>query len=110
MRTRTKGILVADNGDREVDKWYRGERIFARLGKASQAEAEEWLRARQADCDTRREIELRGGDEQLFAAAARKYLVECQQRPVRTSCYPTSGICLFAMSAMSRLRRSRQTG
>ena len=84
MRTRTRGILVAGNGDREVDKWYRGERVFARLGKVSQADAEQWLKQRQADIDARREIELRRGDEQLFAAAARKYLIECAQRKVRT--------------------------
>jgi integrase len=84
MRTRTKGIHLADNGERIVNKQYRGERIYARLGKVSQDEAEAWLRAEQAKLDTKRENELRRGDEQLFAAAARKYLMECQERQVRT--------------------------
>ena len=53
-------------------------------GRVSQDEAETWLRARQAEVDARREDELRKGDEQLFAAAAQKYLTECQQREIRT--------------------------
>ena len=84
MRTRTRGILLLEDGERSVDKQYRGQRIFERLGKVSQDEAEAWLRQRQADIDAQRANELREGDEQLFAAAAAKYLTECQQRGVRT--------------------------
>lgn len=84
MRTRTKGIQLLDDGERSVDKQYRGQRIFERLGKVSQDEAEAWLRQRQADIDGQRANELREGDEQLFATAAQKYLMECQQRGVRT--------------------------
>ena len=84
MRTRTPGILCDRNGERTVNKQYKGERIFARLGKVSQDDAEEWLRARQVEVDARREDELREGSEQLFAAAAQKYLIECKQRGVRT--------------------------
>lgn len=36
MRTRTKGIQVAD-------KLYKGHPIFARLGAVSQEQAESWL-------------------------------------------------------------------
>jgi integrase len=84
MRTRTPGILCDRAGERTVNKQHQGERIFARLGKVSQDQAEAWLRARQAEVDTRREHELREGPEQLFAAAAQKYLIECKQRGVRT--------------------------
>jgi len=84
MRTRTPGILCSRNGERTVNKQHKGERIFARLGKVSQDDAEEWLRKRQAEADARREDELREGSEQLFAAAAQKYLIECKQRGVRT--------------------------
>lgn len=59
-------------------------RLFARLGKVSQDEAETWLRARQATVDAQREHELREGPAQLFAAAAQKYLIECKRREVRT--------------------------
>lgn len=84
MRTRTKGIQLASDGSRSIDKQYRGERIFERLGQISQEDAEAWLRNRQVELDAQRENELRGGDEQLFAAAAAKYLMECQQRGARS--------------------------
>jgi len=84
MRTRTKGIQLLEDGERSVDKQYHGQRIFERLGKVSQDQAEDWLRQRQAEIDSIRTNELREGDEQLFAAAAAKYLTECQQRRVRT--------------------------
>jgi integrase len=84
MRTRTPGILCDRSGERTVNKQYKGQRIFARLGKVGQDDAETWLRGRQAEVDARREHELREGSEQLFAAAAQKYLIECKQRSVRT--------------------------
>jgi integrase len=84
MRTRTPGILCDRSGERTINKQYKGERIFARLGKVTQDSAETWLRARQSELDAKRENELREGAEQLFAAAAQKYLIECKQREVRT--------------------------
>jgi integrase len=84
MRTRTPGILCDRAGERTINKQYKGERIFARLGKVTQDSAENWLRARQSELDARRENELREGAEQLFAAAAQKYLIECKQREIRT--------------------------
>jgi hypothetical protein len=72
MRTRTPGILCDRSGERTVNKQYKGERLFVRLGKVSPDEAETWLRARQAEVDARREDQLREGSEQLFAAAAQK--------------------------------------
>ncbi|MGY4830483.1 tyrosine-type recombinase/integrase [Sphaerotilaceae bacterium SBD11-9] len=84
MRTRTKGILCDNSGERTVNKQYRGERLFGRLGRISQDEAEAWLRNRQAEADAKHENQSREGSQQLFAAAAQKYLLECEQRKVRT--------------------------
>ena len=50
MRTRTKGIQL-NGAERIVNKQYKGQRIFQRLGAVSQSEAESWLRQRQADID-----------------------------------------------------------
>lgn len=76
MRTRTKGIQLASDGERIVNKQYRGERLFQRLGRVSQDEAEAWLRQQQAAIDARRANDLRAGAEQLFRVAAGKYLRE----------------------------------
>lgn len=90
MRTRTKGIQLDDDGERTIDKQYRGERVFERLGKVSQDDAEAWLRQRQAEIDTQRQDQLRQGNEQLFRAAAGKYLIECRDdgdvRSLETIC------------------------
>ncbi|MGC4075456.1 MAG: tyrosine-type recombinase/integrase [Rubrivivax sp.] len=84
MRTRTRGIVLNDDGTRTVDKLYRGERIYERLGAVTQDEAEAWLRKRHVELDTERDERLRPGHERLFAAAAAKYLTECRDRQVRT--------------------------
>jgi integrase len=84
MRTRTKGIQLAEGGGRIVNKEYKGQRIFQRLGKVGQNDAEAWLRARQAEIDAERANSLRRGGQRLWADAARKYLMECQVRKVRT--------------------------
>ena len=84
MRTRTKGIQLASDGSRSVDKQYQGTRIFERLGKVTQDEAESWLRQRQAELDAERENQLRSGDQQLFAAAAQKYLIESERKKLRS--------------------------
>lgn len=83
MRTRTKGIRL-EGVERIVDKQYRGERIFARLGQVSQDDAEAWLRAKQQGLDVEQEQLSRRGSQRLFADGAAKYLIECQQRNVRT--------------------------
>lgn len=83
MRTRTKGIRV-DGVERIVDKQYRGQRIFQRLGPVSQDDAEAWLRQRQAGIDADQEQQSRRGAQRLFADGAAKYLIECRQRQVRT--------------------------
>lgn len=84
MRTRTRGIQLAPDGERSLDQVYKGRRIFERLGKVSQAEAETTLTERRAAIDREIEHERRSGAERLWADGARKYLIECQQRKVRT--------------------------
>lgn len=84
MRTRTRGIQLAPDGERSLDQVYKGRRIFERLGKVSQADAEAALTERRAAIDREIENERRSGAERLWADGARKYLIECQQRNVRT--------------------------
>jgi hypothetical protein len=72
MRTRTRGIQLADDGRRIVNKEYKGQRIFQRLGNVSQNDAEAWLSGRQAEIDAERANSLRRGGQRLWADAARK--------------------------------------
>lgn len=81
MRTRTRGIHAAPDGSRPLNQVYKGHRIFQRLGKVSQAEAEAELGRRRAAIEA---LEARSGAERVWADGARKYLIECQQRKVRT--------------------------
>lgn len=84
MRTRTRGIQLADDGGRIVNKQYKGTRIFQRLGTVSQDDAETWLRHEQARLDAERASSLRRGHDRLWSEAAAKYLTECVQRKVST--------------------------
>lgn len=45
-RTKTSGISTDAAGNKVVDKWIDGERVFARLGAVGQEEAEIWLAQR----------------------------------------------------------------
>ncbi len=80
MRTRTKGIHVASDGGKVVEKQYRGKRIFARLGTVGQDEAETWLRQEQNRID----LESSQGTQRTFAIAASRYLDDCEMRKVRS--------------------------
>jgi integrase len=84
MRTRTKGIQLDKDGGRIVNKEHKGVRIFQRLGKVSQEDAESWLRDQQARIDAQRIDAARKGADRLWASAAEKYLDECEQKKVRT--------------------------
>lgn len=81
MRTRTRGIHADPDGSRTLNQVYKGERIFQRLGKVSQAEAEAELERRRATVAAE---QARGGAERVWADGARKYLIECKTRGVRT--------------------------
>ena len=41
--TKTPGVAIDAHGHRLIDKQYRGTRIYARLGRVTQADAERWL-------------------------------------------------------------------
>lgn len=84
MRTRTRGIQLDNDGSRTLNQVYKGHRIFQRLGKVSQADAEQVLTQERARIDEQRAIELRRGAERLWADAAQKYLIECKTKGVRT--------------------------
>lgn len=82
LQTRTSGILCSPSGERTVNKQHKGERIFARLGRVSQDEAEQWLEARKAEVRTRTDHQLRKGSRHVFREGAEKYLMECKERGV----------------------------
>ena len=73
-RSRTSGIVTDEDGNKVVNKVYRGRRIFRRLGAVSQEEAEQWL-ARQTE-ERRKAREFGTRPERNFADAAEKYLIE----------------------------------
>jgi integrase len=77
--TRTKGITLEDDGSRTVNKVWRGDRIFARLGTVSQDQAEEWLRNEITKRQSERDCA--GSNEPVFASGAKKYLIECEGKP-----------------------------
>lgn len=71
-RSKTSGIVTDAAGNKTVDKWYDGTRIFKRLGDVSQQEAESWLgRA----IETVRKVTSGGARPRIdFATAAARYL------------------------------------
>lgn len=84
MRTRTRGVQLADDGSRSLNQVYKGHRIFERLGKVSQADAEARLQEHRNRIDAQRANSVRRGAERVWADGAAKYLIECKQRGVRT--------------------------
>jgi len=84
MRTRTRGIQLEDDGSRTLNQVFKGHRIFQRLGKVSQAEAEERLTQARADIAARIAVAGRQGADRVWADAAAKYLTECKTAKVRT--------------------------
>ena len=77
-RTRTRGITLENDGSRTVNKVWRGERIFDRLGQVSQEEAERWLSSEIARRESERNS--RGGTRSLFADCAKRYLIESKNK------------------------------
>lgn len=85
MRTRTRGIQLNDDGSRTINQEFKGQRIFIRLGKVSQAEAEDRLTQERAALEEQRKNDARRGADRLWAAAAAKYLTELKAREARTT-------------------------
>lgn len=84
MRTRTRGIQLEDDGTRTLNQVYKGHRIFQRLGKVSQAEAEERLTSERDKIAAQLDAQRRQGADRVWADAAAKYLTECKANGVRT--------------------------
>jgi integrase len=80
-KTRTSGIKLEKDGSRIIDKKVRGERIFIRLGKVSQEDAEQKLRE---EINRRQSAKLhRSDNRRLFCDGAAHYLIESKGK--RTS-------------------------
>lgn len=76
--TRTRGISLDKDGTRTINKVHKGERIFIRLGKVSQDEAEQRLKEEiAARDDAKRRI---GNNRHVFAACAARYLIESKAK------------------------------
>jgi hypothetical protein len=75
MATRPRGIFVYSDWSRTINKIHKGERIYIRLGKAYQDEAEQRLKdeinARGAG------VKRRKDHSPLFADCAAEYLKAC---------------------------------
>jgi integrase len=76
--TRTSGISVDKDGNRTLNKVVKGERIFLRLGKVSQEDAEKRL----SDEVRERSIQQRHrkNPRYVFADCAKRYLIESQAK------------------------------
>jgi len=76
--TRTRGISLEKDGSRTINKVVKGERIFIRLGKVSQDEAEKHL---AADILQRQNNQHRRTNARpVFADCAARYLIESKQK------------------------------
>lgn len=85
-RTRTSGIILLKDGTRIINKVYKGETIYRRLGIVSQEEAEQRLREEIAERAAIRRCET--DDRHVFAGCAARYLIESQgKRTVKLLAY-----------------------
>lgn len=76
--TRTRGITVSQDGRRTIDKEHHGVRLFLRLGKVTQAQAERRLRTENVAVDAERD--RRAHPRPLFSDCAARYLAESQHK------------------------------
>ena len=76
--TRTRGISLEADGSRTINKVHKGTRIFIRLGKISQDEAEQKLaeEIRKLQYEQHRQKSARP----LFADCAARYLTESKHK------------------------------
>ena len=84
--TRTPGITLDARGDLIIDKEYHGARLFRRLGRVSQEEAETVLRGEMLRLES--ELDLRMHARPLFRHCAARYLAEsAHKRTAHTIAY-----------------------
>ena len=97
--TRTQGITVDTDGNFTINKEYRGVRLFFRLGKLSQDQAEQRLHTEidRVDCELERKAHARP----RFAHCAARYLDESRDKR------SFDVIALHVRLLISHLRKSR---
>src|ERR1700674_4768709 len=76
--TRTPGITVDSNGNRTINKEYRGTRLFLRFGALSQDDVEQRLRSEIERIDI--ELEHKAHSRPLFRHCAMRYLAQSRHR------------------------------
>jgi integrase len=76
--TRTRGITVDAHGYRTINKEYRGERIFLRLGAIAQEDAEHRLLVEIDHLELA--IERRKHARRLFSDCAKRFLLESKNK------------------------------
>jgi hypothetical protein len=81
--TRTRGITVDVHGHRTINKEYRGERIFLRLGLLAQEDAEHLLLAEIDRLELA--IERRKHARPLFSDCAKRFLLESKNKRSATA-------------------------
>lgn len=92
-KTRTSGIILKSDGSRTINKQWQGQRIFIRLGKVSQEEAEAQLTQELSRIDRASGLQwktkqTRFCDVPVFAYCAGRYLAEStEKRSVETLAY-----------------------
>ena len=76
--TRTQGITIDTDGNFTINKEYRGIRLFFRLGKLGQDQAEQRLHTEigRVDCELERKAHARP----WFAHCAARYLDESRDK------------------------------
>lgn len=74
----TPGIRANRSGQQVVDKAHRGVRIYARLGCATQAQAEEYLALEIERVD--RELDRKANARLRFVDGAARYLKESENK------------------------------
>jgi integrase len=77
MRSRTSGIRTEADGTKTIDKRFSGERIFIRLGKISQDDAERRLAEEIALIQAKQSGARRS---RPFREAAHRYLTDCASK------------------------------
>ncbi len=85
-RSRTSGITTDADGNRVIDKTFRGVRIYARLGQVSIGQAESELRRRIAEVKSQADRE--SAARRTFGKACVRYLSEkADKRSIDTDAY-----------------------
>lgn len=78
MGRRSRGITCCKDGTKVIDRVYKGERIYARIGKVTIEEAEQFLAREIAKIEAGR-----GGRERTFREGGLRYIEHLEQQGAR---------------------------